>query len=207
MKYFNGLVPPESIEIFNGDSEALLQGLELRYSEPWRYYHTGLHIADLLDTLKNYSGQVGKVSVVGWAMLYHDAIYDPMSQVGHNEEMSARLAEGELLGHLSEKDIRLVGGYTLATVDHKSDSDDKDLDFFLDADLLILGSSQERYDQYANDIRREYSHVSEAIYRSGRLKVLEKLVQKGIFRTEIFKASYESLAQDNIAREIKKLTS
>jgi predicted metal-dependent HD superfamily phosphohydrolase len=164
---------------------------------------------ELFDILTANIDVVQDPEVVTWAILYHDAVYDPMSTRGRNEELSARLGEHDLPSLVGAEKSRLVARYTRATADHGVDDSDQDLDFFLDADLAILGASPDRYDRYANDIRREYSHVPIENYIVGRIAILQSLAtrveQSGLYITELFKATYEDQAQENIAREADQL--
>ena len=41
-----------------------------------------------------------------------------------------------------------------------------------DADLAILAATPERYAEYAADVRREYAHVPDDLFRAGRAAVL-----------------------------------
>ena len=50
---------------------------------------------------------------VRWAILFHDAIYDPMSK--ENEERSAQLAEVELASSIDAEKIALVVAMIRAT--------------------------------------------------------------------------------------------
>jgi predicted metal-dependent HD superfamily phosphohydrolase len=206
MKPFCDLAPAE-INLSDPKVEVLLRGLEQRYAEPWRYYHTGRHVAELLSAPRNYSQQVQDPKIVGWAMLYHDAIYDPLALSGQNEEQSAELAERELSALLSKSEIEQVARFIRATANHQSNETDSDLDFFLDTDLLILGSSPARYDEYARDIRREYNHLSDADYLIGRTKILDSLASAGIYKTSVFRDLFEQPAQRNIALEMQYLKS
>ncbi|MCA9348154.1 phosphohydrolase [Candidatus Saccharibacteria bacterium] len=197
----------------SSEAETLLQGLKQRYAEPWRYYHTGLHISELLGTIRNYQSYVHNPRVVVWSMLYHDAIYDPTAMAGRNEELSAQLAEHESPILLSPEETERVATYIRATASHQADEvdSDPDLAFFLDSDLLILGAEPTRYDKYARDVRQEYIHVSDHDYRVGRARILGALAGASpagnVFTTKLFRDLYEAQAQTNIAREIKQLTS
>jgi predicted metal-dependent HD superfamily phosphohydrolase len=79
-------------------------------------------------------------------------------------------------------------------------------EIFLDFDLGILGAPQEDYDEYAAQIRREYSYYSGEEYRRGRKAVLEKFLdRKRLYFTDYFYELYESQARQNIQREIDSL--
>jgi predicted metal-dependent HD superfamily phosphohydrolase len=186
-----------------------LTGLESRYKEPWRHYHVLEHPLNLFDILLAHEAKLKNPRVVGWTILYHDAIYDPLSAAGRNEELSAKLAENELHPIIGYDETNLVAAYTRATAEHDVAAADSDLDFFLDADLAILGSHAASYDQYAANIRKEYAHVSDEAYRAGRIAILSSLSTRveetGLFKTPLFKDAYEDLALSNVTREITKL--
>ncbi|HTE57295.1 MAG TPA: hypothetical protein VK694_00995 [Verrucomicrobiae bacterium] len=192
-------------------TKELLIGLDSRYSEPWRHYHTAQHIAELFASLTQHIEHVRNPRTIGWAMLYHDAVYDPTAVASRNEELSARLAESELPRILSAHETRQVAKYTRATASHKpANAGDDDFDFFLDADLAILGATPERYQQYSKDIKLEYAHVPDDAYREARVGVLQGLAsrvgQSSLFRTTLFKEIYEESAHQNIALEIQSLS-
>lgn len=187
----------------------VLAGLEGRYQEPWRYYHNVEHIQELFAILDEYGSSVQDPTLVGWAFMYHDAIYDPLLSPGQSEESSAILAEQELptigLGDLAAK----VGEFVRATANHDVPEADTDLAFFLDSDLAILGADQQRYDRYAADIRREYGHVPPELYVPGRIAVLQSLATRidgnAVYATKQLRGTHEEMAQANITREIDRL--
>lgn len=185
--------------------------LKNRYDEPWRHYHTFDHPREMFGVLLEHKDLVRDIGAIGWAIMYHDAVYDPRAEHGRNEELSAQLAEHELPNVAGQFYADQAALYTRATVGHMVDSKDSDLDFFLDIDLTILGSEPERYEKYAADVRREYSHVPTSAYQLGRIAILESLAnrveKRGLFRTPILTEIYEHQAQENIANEISKLRS
>jgi predicted metal-dependent HD superfamily phosphohydrolase len=69
-------------------AESTLEELVRAYAEPHRHYHTLDHIADLLRLLETHGG-VSDADAVKLAILFHDAVYDPVRQ--HNEAASANL--------------------------------------------------------------------------------------------------------------------
>ncbi|KAK7491934.1 hypothetical protein BaRGS_00016780, partial [Batillaria attramentaria] len=72
-----------------------------------------------------------------------------------------------------EKLANRVERLITATIKHLPDdqsSDDRDLAFFLDFDMAILGQSEQEYDLYAADIKAEYCHLEEEAFRTGRAK-------------------------------------
>jgi predicted metal-dependent HD superfamily phosphohydrolase len=76
----------------------------------------------------------------------------------------------------------------------------------LDADLAILGATEERYRQYAADIRREYAWVPDAEYRAGRASVLEVfLARPRIYWHELTFEEGEARARANLRAELAGL--
>lgn len=190
---------------------ATLEGLKARYDESQRRYHTFEHPLELFDILLEHLKEVRDPEVIGWAIMYHDAVYDPTATGGSNEELSAQLGEQELPRIIGDAKTRRVAQYTRATAKHEIGDRDSDLDFFLDADLVILGADPARYRRYAHDIRDEYRHVPDELYIPARIGILEDLGSRvagsGLFRTELFRALYENAAQENIAAEVEALRS
>ena len=166
--------------------------LETRYSEPHRHYHTLRHIEEMLDLLPHAD------ETVLMAVWFHDAVYGGE----RNEERSAELAR-EALTELRFPSIETVEELILATKTHHPSQVAARFHAFLDADLAILGSAPARYDEYAGQIRREYAHVPEAMFREGRASVLRTfLARPAIFATSEFRGRFEAQARANMQREI-----
>lgn len=187
-------------------------GLKRRYDEPWRHHHNFEHPLSLFSKLFAEARKelLEDPIAVGWAIMYHDAIYDPKSEPGRNEELSALLSEVETPLFLSARGVTKVASYTRATAGHKLESIDNDLGLFLDADLAILGAPSQRYFKYAKGIRQEYSHVPLDLYNAARVGILRSLSTRfegsGVYTTEVFREKYEDQAQANIQAEIDQLS-
>ena len=65
-----------------------------------------------------------------------------------------------------------VAELVLATASHDPPGADRDTAVLLAADLGVLAAEPARYADYANAVRREYSHVDDDGWRSGRGAVL-----------------------------------
>ncbi|MEG1198490.1 MAG: hypothetical protein RSD53_03805, partial [Algoriella sp.] len=82
----------------------------------------------------------------------------------------------------------------------------KDINYFIDADLSILGQSTVKYFIYSENIRKEYQQFPKEIYNLGRKNVLEKFVaQDQIYKTDHFNYLYEQQARENLDFEINQL--
>lgn len=185
------------------------------YSSPVRHYHTLKHIEHLLRLTDQH--QLRRPLIVSMAIFFHDIIYDPRAP--DNEEKSAAMFAqfADEAGFMQQHDVELVKHYVMETKrhDHQHDplaEEDRDLDLFLDADLAILGSSSDDYDRYTVQVRKEYSHLSDAAFKSGRSAFLSKMLallssETGmtIFRNTDMRQRLEMPAIDNMRRELQVL--
>jgi predicted metal-dependent HD superfamily phosphohydrolase len=181
---------------------AIREGLEARYRERHRAYHTSSHVAALAALAGAHRDLLLNEPVVTLAIWYHDAIYRPRRS--DNEAASAKLADAELrtLG-VPPRAVRDVGRLILATADHVPPADFADALPFLDFDLAILGSEPPVYEAYRQAIRREYRFVPRTVYRVRRRAVLARLLERPrIYRTDRFQQRLEEPARANLTREL-----
>jgi predicted metal-dependent HD superfamily phosphohydrolase len=167
-----------------------------RWSEPHRRYHDVRHLREVLAALP--ADAPATVVLAAW---YHDAVYDPVRD--DNEAASARLAGEQLAG---EPELAEVERLVLLTRTHDPAPGDANGAMLSDADLAVLGTSPERYDAYASDIRAEYAHVGDEDFRRGRASVLAALLaHQPLYRTERGRERWEEAARDNLSRELAAL--
>lgn len=176
-----------------------------RYADPGRAYHDLRHLDEVLrnvDELADIARDADAVRLAAW---FHDAVYDPTAQ--DNEERSARLAV-TLLTNLRVDPARVaeVARLVLTTATHEVTEDDTDAAVLCDADLAILASGPGRYEEYTAAVRREYAHLSDADFASGRAAVLRALLAHlPLFRTPAARADWEETARANITAELARL--
>ncbi len=178
-----------------------------RHSAPERHYHgvrhvrwVVRHVLELADRLS-----IGDLGAVVAAAFFHDVVYEPIAR--DNEMASARLATVALteIGWEPER-TRRVADMIVATIDHDVESADLDTQLLLAADLGVLAAEPVRYLDYVRTVRREYAHVSDAAWRSGRAEVLRRLVgRRHIFAPAMHLADWEHRARANIAAELATL--
>lgn len=192
------------------DYDACLVEAELRaraaYGEPHRRHHDERHLDDcllLLDRVHDLSDDERRT--LRWAILWHDAIYDPARN--DNEERSAELAYRELAGCGVDEDARSeVRRLILLTKDHRADERDRIGALLVSIDLSVLGSDEARYRDYVSGVRQEYAHVSDADWRVGRAAVLGRLLDADpLYPDPTFSARFEAKARRNMAQELKAL--
>lgn len=180
------------------------QEIEKSYSQKNRKYHNLTHLENMILELENVKEETSDYDVMSFSVFYHDIIYKATSK--DNEEKSAEVAKTRLDKlNISNERITKIYNQILATKSHKR-SDDSDTNFLLDADLAILGKDWKVYDNYIQQIRKEYSIYPDFLYNPGRKKVLTHFLQfDEIFKTDHFKEKYEKMARENIQREISML--
>ena len=175
------------------------------YSEPHRHYHTLEHLAEVMRVVSRLATTCKNLPAVLLAVWFHDAVYNPAAH--DNEERSARLAV-RCLRELKEppETVLAVETLVLATAHAGEEPDDPDTQVLLDADLAILGASEERYQRYATDIRAEYAFVPDETYRLDRAKILQQfLARSAIYHHPVMIAEGEAAARRNLETELRRL--
>lgn len=195
----------QELGIGTDSARPAFDNLLARYAEGNRSYHNLSHIKEMLDFLRSHASAIQGMPQVVLAVFFHDAIYD--SQAKDNEEQSAALVQ-ELMKPLglAPNHIETIASLVQSTKKHQPILEGMDNKLFLDADLAILGSAHEKYLQYSDSVREEYSWVPEPDYVAGRKGVLEAFLKRSeIYLTQPVRAELEARARDNIAAEIKLL--
>jgi predicted metal-dependent HD superfamily phosphohydrolase len=189
------------------DAYPVFDRLVAAYSEPHRYYHTLEHIAEMLKVVGRLAPLSDQLSAIQLAVWFHDAVYDTSAK--DNEERSAQWAT-HCLGELAMPDsvIQMVAKLIRATNhrSHNAACSDENMAILLDADLAILAAAEPRYLRYATDIRREYADLSDQQYRSGRIAVLQTVLDRPrIYSTHVMFIEGEASARRNLQAEIERL--
>ncbi len=179
--------------------------IETAYSSKSRYYHNLTHLIHLLNTLTEVHNRLQDFSIIVFSIAYHDIVYNTLKF--NNEEKSASIAQKRMtsLGCPSQK-IEQCAEQILATKHHQPSSN-SDTNYFNDADLSILGATDDIYLDYCKNIRKEYSLYPDFVYKSGRKKVIEHFLEMDkIFKTDEFSNRYENQARKNLFLELKNLS-
>lgn len=178
--------------------------IENAYSHKDRHYHTLAHLENMLKELIEVRNQINDWNTLLFSLYYHDIVYNALKST--NEEQSAELAKKRLEAiPVSAELIETCCRQIIATQKH-SLSTNADTNFFIDADLSILGKDWFFYEQYTQRVRKEYSIYPDMVYKLGRKKVLNHfLSMERIFKTDYFFSQYESKARQNLLREITLL--
>jgi pantetheine-phosphate adenylyltransferase len=184
----------------------LLDTVFNNYTLSDRHYHNLEHIAHCLQEMLWYkfnseetANEVNYAQLCA-AILGHDIIY------GAKQETPDEVLSAELL--VKELGITFMPSHNLilATQHFKEKKDFNDGEKLMRSiDLAILAQGWKIYSKYAENVRQEYSFVSDEDYVNGRSKVLEMFInQETIFEHNGF-AHYEELAKQNLKKELENL--
>ena len=191
-------------ELLPGRAELGRELLE-RWSEPHRKYHTAAHLFAVLEAIDLAADGRGAPRAVSLAAWFHDAVYSGTAR--QDEEESALLAEGRLAGAgLGRDEVAEVGRLVRLTAAHSPTADDGAGQLLCDADLAVLGREPAGYRRYAAQIREEYAHVPDELFRAGRAAVLEHLLALDpLFHTERARELWLERAHENLGAELAGL--
>jgi predicted metal-dependent HD superfamily phosphohydrolase len=174
------------------------------YNEATRHYHNLRHLEECLTELDRVRSMIGQPVAVEAALWFHDAVYDPRSTT--NEEDSAAAADQCLTeARVARVTVDLVCQLVLCTKTHEP-AGVPDAAVLIDIDLAILGQPAGRFREYERAIRAEYAWVPEAIFAQKRAAILTRFLERpAIYRTEDFRARYESTARENLGASLARL--
>ena len=185
--------------------KALWQDIDMRYNESQRAYHSLQHIQQLFTQFEQIKHHLNKPHIIALALFYHDVIYAPTRS--DNELKSAEYAVKSLNSYLSAEQCQYIYALIMMTANHKlsecsNSQNNFDAAYLLDMDLSILGASWSEYQQYAQAVRQEYTHISKVDYRVGRVEVLKGLLAHPTLYLTDYYGRLEKQARENIKREI-----
>ena len=188
------------------------KGIIAAYEGAGRFYHSRKHLEDVLDKLdwaKTALADAGDLKdvplperapmfdAIELALWYHDVVYDPKAKDNEAKSRDRFLADAARYG-VPEAIRTDVARMIDVTASHKTASRLPEK-ILCDCDLSILGAPQEQFSEYDANIRKEYAHVPEPLYKSARRHVLGGfLKQKPIFKTRAFQNKCEAQARDNL---------
>ncbi|MGA4323291.1 N-methyl-D-aspartate receptor NMDAR2C subunit [Ectopseudomonas hydrolytica] len=183
-----GLAPPAG----------LFEQLIAAYQEPQRHYHSLQHLIECLTHFEHahhLAEHPGEVAVALW---FHDAIYDVRGKT--NERQSADWAIRTLAACKADQaTLERVEQLILATK-HDATPIRPDEQLLVDIDLAILGARPQRFAEYDQQVRAEYSWVPGLLYRMKRRSVLKSfLARPSIYSTSYFRERNESQARVNLS--------
>ena len=178
--------------------------IEQSYTHKKRHYHTLAHLENILQHLLDVKDFIQDWNTTLFTLFYHDCIYNALAS--DNEEKSAELAVKRMQQfNVPVPIIENCKAQILATKKHLEISN-LDTNYFIDADLCVLGQDIETYTSYYKNVRKEYSMYPDLIYNLGRRKVLNHFLEMvRIYKTDYFFHKFELQAKQNLKFERSKL--
>ncbi len=182
-----------------GEGGALFAQLKAAHAEPQRHYHTLQHLGECLSAFDDARALAEHPHEVELALWFHDAIYDVK---GHdNEQRSAGWARDALLAAgVAAEAAQRVHGLVMATR-HTAVPVGRDEQVLVDIDLSILAAERTRFDEYEQQIRKEYACVPGFLFRRKRREILRGFLERpAIYSTPHFHEALEARARENLRR-------
>jgi predicted metal-dependent HD superfamily phosphohydrolase len=188
----------------HGDGRSIADSVLRGWTEPHRHYHGLDHLRDCLARLDESPAAGEERDLAEAALWYHDVVYRPGAS--DNEARSAATARAALVqGGVPENAAEEVARLVRLT-DHVAPPGDPVGELVCDVDLSILGRPAQEFEEYERRIREEYRQVPAPLYRTGRARVLAKLLARDpLFRTVHFRRRYEDMARRNLRRSLDSL--
>lgn len=179
--------------------------LVARYGESHRHYHTGQHLMECFDRWDQGLSRVADPGALELALWFHDGIYDP-----HRSDNEARsgawMAAVAIAAGVEARRVAWAVEAIAATAHGMAEPQDRAVGLLLDLDLGILAAARDRFDEYCQQIRREYDWVPDEIYRPKRCQILQGFLERpAIFWTPEHRDRHEAQARDNLQRAIADL--
>jgi predicted metal-dependent HD superfamily phosphohydrolase len=182
-----------------GEGDAVFRHLVAAYAEPQRQYHTLQHLGECLAAFDGVQTHAAHPHEVELALWFHDAVYDIK---GHDNELrSADWARDALRdAGVDAGPVQRVHDLIMATR-HTAVPSGRDEQLLVDIDLSILGAERARFDEYEQQIRKEYAYVPGFLFRRKRREILKGFLDRpAIYSTPHFHDRLEGRARDNLRR-------
>ena len=203
----------KSLYKYFASNSCLLQNtinwLELTKIYKSRAYHNLSHLGYMFNMLSIYSSQTGFVASRDFilAIIGHDLVYEPLND--DNEEASYEMLtrwlpeNNQLVWNASETKKLILATKYPSNIEKPTEEEA----LIMDLDLSILGTFHDKiWQNYCDNVRKEYSFVSDEVFNKGRIEFLRTLLNsERIFKTDTFYKMFEENARKNIANEIKRL--
>ncbi|MCL1871142.1 MAG: hypothetical protein FWF90_12110 [Promicromonosporaceae bacterium] len=190
-------------------AEALVE----KWSGEDRHFHNLKHLAMTLHRVDELSQETHSPDLVRLAAWYHGAVFASDSKVtyelqgGEQTPASAELARKDLtaLGVPAAHADR-VAALVDSLLRHVPPADDSDAQVLSDADLSMLATEPQHYRKYVEAVRAEYAHIPQRDFLRARIRILQRLLQRGKIYSSPMGAAWENPARQNVEAELARLT-
>lgn len=173
------------------------------YSEPHRFYHSQRHILFCLKQFERVEDRLSDIAAVGLAIWFHDLILDPSAN--DNEAQSKQQFETLAKNHLPEKLIEKTSALIMLTC-HVDTPFNFDESCIQDIDLSTMGEDWDSFVRDVDDLRKEYSHLSDERFNDVTLNFYHDMLgREKIYTSDYFHEHCEQQARDNIKRYMREI--
>jgi len=185
-------------------NDALRDELLAAYGQAHRSYHTLQHLTECLQLFDEYRDVAEWPAEVELALRFHDAIYNV--RANDNELKSAAWASAAMqTAKVAVATTARIDAHIMATR-HAVLPEAGDQTLLVDIDLSILGATTARFEEYEQQVRREYRWVPDFLFRRKRREILEEFLQrKPLYGTARVRDRLEAAAHANLRRAIERL--
>jgi len=179
-----------------------------RHREQHRSYHDLRHVRWVVRHIGElaHGRELDDLGATIAAGFFHDAIYDPAAS--ENEAASAALAE-VALGDLEwePERVEFCTAMIIGTAEHRWETATSiDAAVLYAADLGVLAAPPAGYSDYVRNVRREYVHVNDVDWVTGRSAVVRSFLDRdAIFAPVLGLSEWELRARGNLAAELDSL--
>ncbi len=190
---------------FDSLHRGLWRKLKLAYSMGDRNYHNLEHIArtlELADSMLPENTPDDDRNVLHIAVLFHDIVYDPKEK--NNEQASAEQLE-EFFKDIIPSPLINEAKKLVMVTENRASAQTETERLMADIDMAILAADRKSYNEYRANIRKEYSHVNDAVFNEERMKFLTVLDERIKKEGKLFfnmHPMYEAQAKSNISFEL-----
>lgn len=180
------------------DPTPVFDDLVQRYAEFGRHYHCWSHLTRCLREFDRVAGRMESPDAVELALWFHDAVYVPgdANNELHSADLFSRWSNSRFPPALVKKICELI-----LITRHRYPPQTGDESYVVDIDLSSFGLDWPDFLQDSMNVRKEQSHVQDAVYHQNHAKFLNMLLSRPrIFHTNFFQERYEEPARRNIER-------
>ena len=192
-----------ALQIDDAHVEDVWQHITRKYSESHRFYHSQRHILFCLKQFERIEDALADSTAISLALWFHDLILDPAAN--DNEEQSKLLFEALAKNHLPADLIEKTSALIMSTrhIDAPLNSDESCIQ---DIDLSSMGEHWDSFVRDVDDLRKEYSHLSETAFKDVTINFYHKMLDREkIYTSEYFHEHCEQVARDNIKRYMREI--
>ncbi len=187
--------------MINSVLQVMIDMTKIHYTVNDLPYHNWSHIQYMLDVARKEKIQLTATLIM--SIGFHDIVYDPKRDDNELKSYEFYLSKFGSVYWVQSAFNEQVCRNILSTRFHLPW--DIESSIMIDLDLYILGDEWEVYQKYSEDIKKEYSFLSEEEYVKGRSKFLKDMLGRRLIYWSQSIKHREDLARSNMTNELELL--